>query len=597
MPKPRGLFVNTRKAKCSIHESGSMSFDCIKNSKLYDIAYTEVDEDHNSIPDGFDFYVFNYHPIPMGWLDTRCVRRLSGLKMTIVLEVTPNNPYVMTPQGDFDCYLVLDPTLKTIDTRVYPFPRPLENLHVSTRKPLRGAPVIGSFGFPTRGKGFELIVEAVSREFTKATVRLNVPFGDYVPQNEEMFEKIKRECLERKGSGISVEFSNTFFDKKELIEWCSENTINCFFYYRSMAGLSAVTDQAIASGRPMLTGTSQTFRHIHPYITPYPYQSIRSAIAHSHRGVEEMQRDWHPSKFLEAFERVITENEEHLAGGPREPREFALRRSGKSKVSDILHAMSVSDFVPPIVKKARKYFRRMKGRETGLPTLTPFTHPLLDSHSQFGEDLVLSLLLGGIRKGFYVDVGANDPVFNSNTKMFYDAGWHGINIEPTKEGYEKFLRARKGDVNLNVAVAEEEGTMTFYELGDDTTLSTLNPHNAELMSRSLGLPIRSRNIRTRPLSSVMKEFCKGKTVHLMSVDVEGIDLQVLKSNDWKTYRPEVLVVEGNNQFHEIVEFLDINGYLLLYNNSYNCIFINKTPASKAIGRSLHGWKDLSPRGL
>ena len=590
MSKRSGLFVNTKKAKCSIHESGSMSYQCLKNATTFDLSYVEVDDVNNVIPNGYDFYVFNYHPIPMGWLDTKCVKALSGIKMCIVLEVLPNNPYVMTPRGDFDCYLVLDPTMKRIDKGVYPFPRPLEVQTEANKQRIPHVPIIGSFGFATRSKGFDVLIEAVNREFKTARVRINIPFGDYVTENEKMFKEIQKECLGKCKKGISIEFSNKFYDKKELIQWCSQNTINCFFYYRSLSGLSAVTDQAIASGRPMLTSSSQTFRHIHSYIKPYPFQSIKNAITHSQKAVFKMQQDWHPQNFVKTFEHVLDENKHLITKSGKPGKGFKLRVKGKSKVSDILHAMTVSDFVPPIVRKARKYFDPHKNEQSTLPTLTPFCHPLLNSHSQFNEDLILSLVMDEIKKGFYVDIGANHPTFNSNTKMFYDMGWSGINIEPTKDGYDKLVTDRTKDINLNIAIAKKSGIMTLYELGGDTTLSTLNPHNAKLMSKNLGLAITSRDIQVKPLSAIMDEHCGNKAIHLMSVDAEGVDLEVLQSNDWKKYRPEIIMVEGNNQYNEMVEFLDKNSYLLLFNNSYNCIFINKYTKIKKLHKLLQSWK-------
>ena len=61
-----------------------------------------------------------------------------------------------------------------------------------------------------------------------------------------------------------------------LIDWCHENDLNCFMYTRDQPGLSATTDQAILSGQPLLTLTNATFRHIHPYIPPYPQTPSRS---------------------------------------------------------------------------------------------------------------------------------------------------------------------------------------------------------------------------------------------------------------------------------------------------------------------------------
>lgn len=61
---------------------------------------------------------------------------------------------------------------------------------------------------------------------------------------------------------------------------------------------------------------------------------------------------------------------------------------------------------------------------------TSFSRNFLGSYSQHGEDIIFVFLLKGLKKGFYVDIGANDPEIISNTKYFYDRGWNVINIEP-----------------------------------------------------------------------------------------------------------------------------------------------------------------------
>jgi hypothetical protein len=108
-----GLFINCIEAKDSIFESGKMAYECLLNSKEYSLDYLEITPQNVSIPTKYDFYLFNYHHITMSWLDTKCIKSLlPGIKLTLVLEVSPNNPFAHCPPNDFDGYCVLDPTLK-----------------------------------------------------------------------------------------------------------------------------------------------------------------------------------------------------------------------------------------------------------------------------------------------------------------------------------------------------------------------------------------------------------------------------------------------------------------------------------------------------
>ena len=77
----------------------------------------------------------------------------------------------------------------------------------------------------------------------------------------------------------------------------------------------------------------------------------------------------------------------------------------------------------------------------------------LISYAQNREDVYINWLLSGKNKGFYVDVGANDPVHDSVTKFFYDRGWSGINIEPINEHYKNLTKERPRDINLQIGVA------------------------------------------------------------------------------------------------------------------------------------------------
>lgn len=312
-----------------------MIFDALSLSDKFKLDYWEIDENNRKIPINYDFFAFNYHPYTMGWLNTRKIKKLPGLKMTFVLEVSPNDPFILCPQYDFDIYCVLDPTIKTTDKRVYAFPRPLELPQKKYEYRDQGIPVIGSFGFATPGKGFELVVDAVNKEFDRAIIRINIPCGTYADNatwklhRRNYVEYLSDLCYKLTKKGIEIKISHEYLTKSELIEWCAQNTLNCFLYNRNQPGLSATTDQAITSGRPLAISTNETFRHIHPYISPYPFQTLRESIENSRSNVLDMQRDWAPINFTHTFERLLDDQGKNFMDRQIDNETIVLERKSK----------------------------------------------------------------------------------------------------------------------------------------------------------------------------------------------------------------------------------------------------------------------------
>ena len=301
----KGLFINNIKAQDSIYESGLMVYNALKLSKNYELEYIEIGAEKNTLPTGYHFYFFNYHASTMQWLDTACIKKLPGLKITMVLEVLPDDPFVLCPDDHFDAYVVLDPTIKHRNKNVFPFPRPLEKIDFVPEYFPNEVPVIGTFGFATKGKGFQHVVEAVNNEFDKAIIKINIPFGSYVPDSENYAKFLAQRCVETAKPGIEVLITHDYMNKDELIKWCASNTLNCFLYDRNIPGLAATTDQAIIANRPLSISDNDTFRHITKYLKPYPTISLRQSIGQSIKGVEQMAKDWTPEQFALHFEKVL----------------------------------------------------------------------------------------------------------------------------------------------------------------------------------------------------------------------------------------------------------------------------------------------------
>lgn len=307
------LFINTRAAKCSIYQSGKMFYKAVKDIDFYKIDYCEINDlDIFNLYSGkivingiekptYDCYIFNYHHVTMRHFEnikSENLKNLKGLKYTIILEMSKDNPVVRLDSDDFDGYIVLDPTMKYDNSKFYWFPRPLESININHDSKHSDIPIIGSFGYPTADKGFDTLVEAASREFEKAIVRLNIPVATYCSM--DMYNQIVKTCTSVYAPNIILEITNNFLSDNELINWCYENTLNCFLYHRNsytdFPGLAAATDQAIISGKPLAVSSDTTFRHIHRYIDPYPTRSLKDSINLSSKEVKRIQQDWNFDK-------------------------------------------------------------------------------------------------------------------------------------------------------------------------------------------------------------------------------------------------------------------------------------------------------------
>ena len=167
------------------------------------------------------------------------------------------------------------------------------------------------------------------------------------------------------------------------------------------------------------------------------------------------------------------------------------------------------------------------------------------SWSQEGEDLILSRYFENLKaNGFYVDVGAHHPLRFSNTYKFYKQGWYGINIDAMPGSMDLFNRLRPRDINLEKAVLDSKQIMTYYAFNEPA----LNGFSKELTQHRDGQGnnkiIFKKDIETSTLEEILDQYMpKGQNIDFLSVDVEGLDFAVLKSNNWVKYSPELILIE------------------------------------------------------
>jgi FkbM family methyltransferase len=219
------------------------------------------------------------------------------------------------------------------------------------------------------------------------------------------------------------------------------------------------------------------------------------------------------------------------------------------------------------------FIQKLRGTHNQSNKLQPRpNYSLIDSYSQYQEDLILDAIFQK-QDGFYVDIGANDPIEFSNTYRFYKKGWRGINIEPQKDRVDLFLKTREGDINLNLGIGKERGQLEFYNLGVHT-LSTFDKETAVAHAKRFKTDIiETIVIKVERLETVLSEYLpQGKHIDFMSIDTEGWDMDVLLSNDWNRFRPSIVVIEVGSQLEEIMKFFKNNSYELVYKNSCNYFF-------------------------
>lgn len=165
------------------------------------------------------------------------------------------------------------------------------------------------------------------------------------------------------------------------------------------------------------------------------------------------------------------------------------------------------------------------------------------TYSQEGEELIIRRFFRGGRGGFYVDVGAHEPRRYSNTHFLHKEGWTGIDIEPNPECAARFAKERPRDICLNVGIGPGNHAMRYF-MFQAWELNTFDLETAVQRQREGHTLIETRMVPMRRLADVLAENVPtGTMIDLMTIDVEGFDLEVLRTNDWLRFSPRLLLVE------------------------------------------------------
>jgi len=202
------------------------------------------------------------------------------------------------------------------------------------------------------------------------------------------------------------------------------------------------------------------------------------------------------------------------------------------------------------------------------------------SFAQNAEDVILWRVFKEQPDGFYIDVGASGPD-DSITRVFYERGWRGLNLEPLPHFVKELQTVRPLDTTLQMAVSNQSGQATLYTSVDAQLggLSTLDPEQSTRLEE--------QGYATTPIKvpmATLAEICEAhvrRPIDFLKIDVEGHEKGVIEGADWTRWRPRILVVEATEPMspkpcHQSWEPLLLKaGYLLTLFDGLNRFYVRE----------------------
>lgn len=295
------------------------------------------------------------------------------------------------------------------------------------------------------------------------------------------------------------------------------------------------------------------------------------------RATEEAYRStrWQKRRRIATTKSRCRAQHRHTSNGPAPGRHGhdtdQARASGERGGLAVMHAKKI---VPPVIRHALR--RILQG------ALGPYARL---SFSQDAEDLLLEVLLGGQGEGFYVDVGAHHPVRFSNTYLLYLQGWRGIAIDANPTFGPLFRRRRPRDTFVCSGISDERTNLPFFEF-KEPALSTFDPEIAAQRDASVwGVPTK-RLVPVATLADVLEASMEDdQEIDLLTIDCEGFDMRVLRSNAWARFRPRCVVVERSPRvlqdasYDEVDRYLSQYGYATVARTLRSSIYVLDVPTS------------------
>lgn len=189
------------------------------------------------------------------------------------------------------------------------------------------------------------------------------------------------------------------------------------------------------------------------------------------------------------------------------------------------------------------------------------------SYSMEGEDEIIVDYFKNMESGFYVDAGCYHPTHLSNTHILFTKNWSGINIDLSEFSISLFNLVRPKDVNVNAAISNSEKEITFYY---QKNLSQLTTTVKEISRERMQGYIKEKKILALSLNSIINNSkFKNKVIDFLNIDLEGAELNALKSLDFNIYSPRLIcveIIEKDIMNSSVFKFLDNLKYRLIWSS-------------------------------
>lgn len=310
------LYITHKEELCGVQQFGYQIGKSLRKSKKYNILYLECSSQselnklvtaHQPIS-----IIYNYHPLTLDWLNYKVTSKYDVPQLGMIHEVTQK---VADRSNNliFDYHIAADPTLILKNSLVYNTGRLLLNSNSEIKDNV--IPVIGSFGYATPNKRFELLVQKVCDEFKVAVIKLNLPFSRFVDPDGNIARRIIINCQQiiSKYKGISLVYSHNYLSDAQLLMFLSSNTLNAFFYKEDGSflkrGISSVIDFALSVKVPIaISENTGMFRHIEnaePSIIYSENNTLKNIIKNGTKPLEKFYKEWTEENLIWDYERII----------------------------------------------------------------------------------------------------------------------------------------------------------------------------------------------------------------------------------------------------------------------------------------------------
>jgi SAM-dependent methyltransferase len=263
----RVLFVNSTEPACGVFQFGLNLWRILEPSRAIQFNYAAPVTLESMMrwmdtarP---DVVLMNFYPSVIPWVTLQALNaiRARGVKIVTI--------YHEVPVTGFDALLYPDPTFTGKYRKLnqwFGFGRPLPKARAERPCLVPSEPLISTSGFGFGWKGHERLTEMVVREFSRATLRLHLPFAKYGDADGGIARATAQRCRDIvKGTLIDLQIDHDFMEPEAFIDWLAESDLNAYLYdeTNSSRGIASTTDHALAARRPIALTRTHMFRHLH----------------------------------------------------------------------------------------------------------------------------------------------------------------------------------------------------------------------------------------------------------------------------------------------------------------------------------------------